>query len=74
MPKKVTKSKIGSKGFNLTEKSCSDNIAARNSKTKCYKELHLSRCSGALSTAVASIFMHGGCKSDVMDFLYYHEL
>ena len=59
LPKKVTKSKIGSKGFNLTEKSCSDNIAARNSKTKCYKELHLSRCGGGHSTGVASIFMRG---------------
>ena len=47
------------------------NIAARNSKTKCYKELHLSRCSGTLSTGLASIFRQGGRKSD---FLYYHEL
>ena len=53
---------------------CSDNIAATNSKTKCYKELHLSRRSGVLSTDVASIFMQGGRKSDIMDFLYYHKL
>ena len=93
--KKVTKSKIGSKGFNLTKKwfhstkisnqssmficflhikfSCSDNITARNSKTKCYKELRLSRCSGFLSTFVANIFMWGVGKSDIMDFLFYHE-
>ena len=50
--------------------SCSDNITPSNSKTKCYKELHLSRCSGGLSTSVASIFMWGGPKSDIMDFLY----
>ena len=54
--------------------SCSDNIAVRNSKTKCYKELHLCRCSGGLSTGVASIFMRGDRKSDIMDFLYYYEL
>ena len=52
----------------------SDNIAAKNSKTNCYKELRLSRCSGGLSTGVASVFMRGGRKSDIMDFLYYHEL
>ena len=98
MSKKVTKSKIGSKGFNLTKKwfqstkisnqssmviffvfmhtkfPCSDNITARNSKTKYYKELHLSRFSGGLSTSVASIFMRGGRKFDIVDFLYYHEL
>ena len=93
--KKVTKSKIGSKGFNRTKKwlnstkisnqssmfiflhvkfSCSDNVTARNSKTKCYKKLHLSRCSGGLNTYVASIFMQGGRKYDIMDFLFYHEL
>ena len=79
--KKVTKSKICSKGFNLTKKwlhsseisnqssmfifffflhikfPCSGDITARNSKTKCYKKLHLSRCSGGLSTGIASIFM-----------------
>ena len=60
--------------FLHTKFSCSDNITARNSKTKCYKELHLSRFSGGLSTGVASIFMRGGRKSDIMDFLYYHEL
>ena len=68
--KKVTESKIGSKGFNLTKKwfhsteiskessmfifflhirfSCSDSITARNSKTKPYKVLPLSRCVLAL--------------------------
>ena len=51
-----------------------DNITARNSNTKCYKELHLSRCSGGLSTGVASIFMRGGRKSDIKDFVFYHEL
>ena len=92
--KKVTKSKIGSKGFNLTKKwfqstdiwnqssmfvflhikfSCSDNITPRNSKTECYKELHFSRFSEGLSTGVASVFMRGGRKSDIMDFLFYHE-
>ena len=93
LSKKVTKSKIGSKCFNLTKKrfhsteisnqssmfifvflhikfSCSDNIIVRNSKTNCYKELHLSRCSESLSTGVASIFMQGGCESDIMDVLY----
>ena len=54
--------------------SCSDNIVPRNGKTKCYKELHLSRYSGGLSTGVASIFMRGGRKSDIMDILYSHEL
>ena len=54
--------------------SCSDNITARNSKTKCYEELHLSRCCGSLSTYVASIFMRRSRKSDIMDFLFYHEL
>ena len=82
--KKVTKSKIGSKGFNLTKISnqssmlfflhikfsCSDNITARNSKTKCYKELHLSNCSGGLSTGVSSIFMRTGRKSHIKDFLH----
>ena len=94
LSKKVTKSKIGSKNFDLTKNwfhstkisnqismlfllfflhikfSCSDNITARNSKNKCYKKVHISRCSGGLSTGVASIFMLGGCKSDIMDFLY----
>ena len=89
LSKKVTKSKIGSKGFTLISDftqpkfrtkvqclfflyikfSCSDNIAARNSKIKCYEELHLSRFSGGFSTGVA-IFMRGGRKSDIMDFLY----
>ena len=54
--------------------SCSDNITARNSKTKCYKELHLNRCIWSLRTGVASIFMWGGRQSDIVDFLYYHEL
>ena len=54
--------------------SCSDNITARNSKIKYYKELHLSRCSGRLSTGIAKIFMQEGRKSDIMDFLYFHEL
>ena len=49
---------------------CSDNITARNSKTKCYKKLQLSRCSGDLSTGVASNFMRASRKSDIMDFLY----
>ena len=92
--KKVTKSEIGRKGFNLIKKwfnsteisnqsrmciffffffldvkfYCYDNITARNSKTKCCKELHLSRCSGGLSIYVTSIFMRGGRKSDNMDF------
>ena len=57
-----------------TKFSCCDNIAPRNSKNKCYKELHLSRSSGGLSTGVASIFMQGGRKSDIMDLSYYHEL
>ena len=50
--------------------SCSDNITARNSKTKCYKKLHLKRCSGVLRTGAASIFMREGCKSGIMDFLH----
>ena len=54
--------------------SCSDNITARNSKIKCYKQLHLSKCRGGLTTSVASIFIRGGRKSDTMDFLFYHEL
>ena len=93
--KTVTKSKIGSTGFNLTKidftqpkfqtnvqflfllrikYSCSDNTTPRNSKTKYYKELHLSRCNGGLSSGAASIFMREGRKSDIMDILYYHEL
>ena len=48
---------------------CSDNITPGNSKTICYKELHLSRCSGGLSIGVACIFMRGGRKSIIMDFL-----
>ena len=52
----------------------SDNTAGRNSKTKCYKEPHLSACSGDLSTDAASIFMQGGRKFDIMDFLFYNEL
>ena len=35
--------------------------------TKYYKEPHLSRCTGCLSTGVASIFMQGGRKSNIMD-------
>ena len=54
--------------------SCSDNITTRNSKTKCYKELDLGRCSGGLSPGLDSIFMRGGRKSDIIDFLYYYEL
>ena len=54
--------------------SCSDNITARNSKTKCSKEVHLSRCSRGLSTGVANISIKGGHKFDTMDFLFYHEL
>ena len=50
--------------------SCSDNITPRNSKT----EPHLSRCSEEFSTGVTSIFMWGGRKFDIMDFLCYHEL
>ena len=97
LSKKVTKSKIGSKGFNLVKNwfhptaitsqslmltfylfiylflhikfSCSSNITARISKTKCQKKLVLSRCSGGLSTVVANIFIRGGRKSDIMDFL-----
>ena len=34
------------------------------------KKLPLSRCSEGLSTDVASIFMQGCRKSDIMDFLY----
>ena len=89
MSKKVTKSKIGSKDFNLTKKwfnsteisnqnsmfifvqvkfSCFDNITAKSSKTKCYKQLHLSGCSGGLSFDVVSILLRGGRKSDIMDF------
>ena len=45
-----------------------------SSKTKCYKELDLSRCGGGLTTDVVSIFMRGGRKSDIMDFLLYREL
>ena len=90
LPKKVTKSRTGSKGFhskvislnqNFKPKfnvvfffadkfSCSDNITARNNKTKRYKKLHLRRCSGCLSTGVACILVRGGPKSDIMDFLY----
>ena len=83
--KTVTKSKIrstGFTGFTLTgfnfllhiKFSGSDYFTPRSSKTKCYKELNLSRCSEGLSTGVAGIFMRGGRKSDVMDFLYDHEL
>ena len=81
--KKVTKSETGSKYFNpkfQTKVQCLFfstsnflaliNITARNSKTKCYKKLHLSRYSGGLSTGVASIFIPGGRKSDIIDFLY----
>ena len=46
----------------------------RNSKTKCYKELHLSRSSGGISTGAARIFVRGGGKYDIIDPLYYHEL
>ena len=60
--------------FLHTKFCCSDFITARNSKTKCYKEIHFSRFSAGLSTGVASIFMRGGHKSDIMDFLYYHKL
>ena len=87
LSKKVTKSKIGSKGCNVTNKlfhstkisnqssffftsNFLDNITARNSKTECYKELHLSRCSGGLSTGAANNFMRGGRESDIMDVLY----
>ena len=49
--------------------SCSGNITTRNSKAKCYKELHLRRCSGGLSTDVA-IFMWVGRESDIMEFFY----
>ena len=48
--------------------SCSDNITARYSKTKCYKELHLSTCGGDHGTGVAIIFMQEGRKFDIMDF------
>ena len=91
MSRKITKSKIGNKDFNLTKKwfnsteisnqssmfifvhvnfSCFDNITAKNSKTKCYKQLYLSRCSGGggLSFDVVRIFLQGGRKSDIMDF------
>ena len=34
----------------------------------------LSRCSEGLSTDVASVFTQGGRKSDIMDFLFDHEL
>ena len=54
--------------------SSSDNNTARNSKTKCYKKPLLSRCSGSLSTCVATIFMRGVRKSDTVDFLHHHEL
>ena len=57
-----------------TKVQCLFILHFRNSKTKCYKELHLSRCSGGLSTAVANIFMRGGRKSDIMDSLFYHKL
>ena len=50
--------------------SCSDNITARISKIKCYKKLHLNRCSGGPSSGVASIFLRGGRKSDIIDFIY----
>ena len=46
---------------------CSDNITPRNSKTKYYKELNLSKCSGSLCTDEASIFMGGGLKSGIVD-------
>ena len=49
--------------------SCPDNIAARNSNTKCYKNLNLSKRSRGLITGVVSIFMRRGCKSDIMDFV-----
>ena len=90
MSRKITKSKIGNKDFNLTKKwfnsieisnqssmfifvhvnfSCFDNITAKNSKTKCYKQLYLSRCSGGgLNFDVVRIFLQGGRKSDIMDF------
>ena len=54
--------------------SCSDNITTRNSKIKYYKELYLSRCSEGLNAGVANIFMWGGCKYDIKDFLYYQKL
>ena len=50
--------------------SCSDIITARNSLTKFYKKLHLSRCSEGLSTGVASISMPEGRRSDITNFLY----
>ena len=43
--------------LNQIKFSCTDNITARNSKTKCYEELHLSGCSGGLRTGIASIFV-----------------
>ena len=53
----------------MSKFSCSDNITTRKSRTKCYKKLHFGGCSGGLCTAVASILMRGGRKSDIMDFL-----
>ena len=50
--------------------SCCDNITGRNSKPKCYKELHLNKYIGRPNTSVTSIFMQGGRKSDIMDVLY----
>ena len=49
---------------------CSDNITPRNSKTKYYKELNLSKCSGSLCTDEASTFMGGGLKYGIVDILY----
>ena len=49
-------------------------MTPRKRKTKFYKELYLSKYGGGLSTGVASIFMRGGLKSDIMVFLFYHEL
>ena len=95
--KKVTKSKIGSKGFNLTKKWFpSTEISNQRSMfiffctsiffslillqpqtVKLYvtKSYILVDVVGVLAVMyVVRIFMRGGHKSDIMNFLFYHEL
>ena len=54
--------------------SCTDNITARNSKTKYYEELHLSGCRGGFRTSLAvqlvQHFCVDGFRSDIVDFLH----
>ena len=52
----------------------SNNNTAKNSKTKCYKELHLADVVAVLVLMQPTFFLREGHKSDIMDFLFYHEL